>query len=159
MKRPPNVPDSELEVLKVLWDRGASTIREVLTVLEEQGKTWCYATVATLLDRLASKGMAVSLRRGHLHIYKAKVTPNVIEKRRISHLVEHLYNGESGRLVLHLLRNHRLAPHEIEEVRHLLDEMSQPKPKPKAKSLAATRPKAANAPASSSAPKTRRRAK
>ena len=147
MKRAPNVPDSELEVLTVLWDRGASTIREVLTVLEEQGKTWCYATVATLLDRLAAKGMAVSLRRGHLHIYKAKVTPNVIEKRRISHLVEHLYDGESGR---HLLRNHRLAPEEVEEVRELLDDMTKPKAKARAK---------APEPDSKPTPKTRKRTK
>ena len=55
-KRPPTIPDSELDVLKVLWDRGQGTVREVLETLRAAGRQWSYATVATLLDRLETKG-------------------------------------------------------------------------------------------------------
>ncbi len=47
-KRPPTIPDSELDVLKVLWDRGQATVREVLDTLRAAGRQWSYATVATL---------------------------------------------------------------------------------------------------------------
>ena len=61
-KRPPTIPDSELDVLKVLWDRGQATVREVLETLRAAGRQWSYATVATLLDRLETKGVVTSDR-------------------------------------------------------------------------------------------------
>ena len=63
-KRPPSIPDSELDVLKVLWDRGQATVREVLETLRAAGRQWSYATVATLLDRLETKGVVTSDRSG-----------------------------------------------------------------------------------------------
>src|SRR6478752_4297187 len=62
-KRPPTIPDSELDVLKVLWDLGQATVREALETLRSAGRQWSYATVATLLDRLESKGLVTSDRR------------------------------------------------------------------------------------------------
>jgi predicted transcriptional regulator len=59
-KRPPTIPDSELDVLKVLWDRDQATVREALETLRAAGRQWSYATVATLLDRLESKGLVRS---------------------------------------------------------------------------------------------------
>ena len=61
-KRPPTIPDSELDVLKVLWERGQSTVREALETLRAAGREWSYATVATLLDSLESKGLVTSDR-------------------------------------------------------------------------------------------------
>ena len=63
------IPDSELDVLKVLWDRGSATVRDVLETLKaaghsgkKEGRPWSYATVATLLDRLESRGVVESDR-------------------------------------------------------------------------------------------------
>src|ERR1700721_1791619 len=61
-KRPPTIPDSELDVLKVLWDLGQATVREALETLRAAGRQWSYATVATLLDRLETKGLVTSDR-------------------------------------------------------------------------------------------------
>ncbi len=62
-KRPPTIPDSELDVLKVLWDKGQATVREALETLRQDGRQWSYATVATLLDRLESKGLVANRQR------------------------------------------------------------------------------------------------
>ena len=70
MAKPPlSIPDSELDVLKVLWERGQATVREVLETLRaaghvgnKEGKPWSYATVATLLDRLETKGLLRRVR-------------------------------------------------------------------------------------------------
>ena len=77
MAKPPlSIPDSELDVLKVLWDRGQATVREVLETLRaaghtgEKGQPWSYATVATLLDRLETKKVVESDRTDQAFTYR-----------------------------------------------------------------------------------------
>ena len=107
-KRPPTIPDSELDVLKVLWDRGQATVREALETLRAAGRQWSYATVATLLDRLESKGLVTSDRSDLAFVYRPAISSQEVRKRRISNLVDKLYQGEPGLLVLHLLKSHPL---------------------------------------------------
>jgi predicted transcriptional regulator len=131
MAKPPvSIPDSELDVLKVLWDRGQATVREVLITLKEAGHTgekgqpWSYATVATLLDRLETKGVVTSDRSDQAFIYKPIVSVREVQERRVESLVDKLYQGEPGLLVLHLLKSHPLDPGHAREVRALLEELS-----------------------------------
>lgn len=123
-KRPPTIPDSELDVIKVLWTRGEGTVREILDTLKAAGRQWSYATVATLLDRLETKGMITSDRSDLAFVYKPAVTESEIRKKRVGNLVEKLYEGEPGLLVLHLLKSHPLDPAQAKEVRAVLDEMT-----------------------------------
>ena len=123
-KRPATIPDSELDVLKVLWDKGQATVREVLETLKSAGREWSYATVATLLDRLETKGVVASDRRELAFIYKPTISAGEVQRKRVSNLVDKLYQGEPGLLVLHLLKSHPLDAGQAEEVRALLDEMT-----------------------------------
>ena len=123
-KRPPTIPDSELDVLKVLWDREKATVREVLETLKAAGREWSYATVATLLDRLETKGVVTSDRNDLAFVYRPAITPGEVQQKRLKNLVEKLYQGEPGLLVLHLLKAHPLDPAQAREVRALLDEMN-----------------------------------
>jgi len=128
-KRPPTIPDSELDVIKVLWDRGEGTVREILETLKAAGRQWSYATVATLLDRLESKGMVTSDRSDLAFVYRAVASETEVRRKRVGNLVEKLYNGEPGQLVLHLLKSHKLDPGQAKEVRALLEEMTGEKGK------------------------------
>ena len=123
-KRPLSIPDSELDVLKVLWDRGHATVREVLETLRSAGRQWSYATVATLLDRLETKGVVTSDRSELAFVYRPVVSNQEVRQKRVSNLVEKLYQGEPGLLVLHLLKSHPLDPRQAKEVRALLEEMT-----------------------------------
>jgi predicted transcriptional regulator len=123
-KRPPTIPDSELDVIKVLWDRGQATVREVLDTLKAAGRSWSYATVATLLDRLETKGMVTSDRSDLAFVYRAAVTEASVRQKRVGNLVDKLYQGEPGLLVLHLLKSHPLDPAQAKQVRSLLEEMT-----------------------------------
>ncbi len=125
-KRPPTIPDSELDVLRALWSRGQGTVRELLEVLRAAGRDWSYATVATLLDRLEAKGMVTSDRSELAFVYQPAITAREVQDKRIGSLVEKLYQGEPGLLVLHLLKSHPLDPDQAREVRALLDEMTDP---------------------------------
>ena len=130
MAKPPlSIPDSELDVLKVLWDRGQATVREVLVTLKEAGHTgekgqpWSYATVATLLDRLETKKVVVSDRADQAFTYRPIVSVGDVQQRRVESLVDKLYQGEPGLLVLHLLKSHPLDPSQAKQVRALLEGM------------------------------------
>lgn len=128
-KRPPTIPDSELDVIKVLWDRGAATVREVLETLKAAGRQWSYATVATLLDRLEAKGMVASDRSELAFVYRPLVTEQDVRQKRLGSLVEKLYQGQPGLLVLHLLKSHGLDPDQAREVRRVLDAMTTDGPR------------------------------
>ena len=127
-KRPPTIPDSELDVLKVLWDRGQATVREVLETLRAAGRQWSYATVATLLDRLETKGVVTSDRSELAFVYKPTISTHEVRQKRLNNLVDKLYQGEPGLLVLHLLKSHPLDPQQAQEVRSLLEEMTGERP-------------------------------
>ena len=136
MAKPPlSIPDSELDVLKVLWKLGKATVREVLGTLKELGHTgekglpWSYATVATLLDRLETKKVVASDRADQAFTYRPIVSVTEVQDRRVESLVDKLYQGEPGLLVLHLLKSHPLDPAQAEQVRALLEGMDAgPKP-------------------------------
>ncbi len=123
-KRPPTIPDSELDVIKVLWDRGQGTVREILETLRAAGRQWSYATVATLLDRLETKGMITSDRGALAFVYRPAITAQDVQQKRLKSLVDKLYQGEPGLLVLHLLKSHPLDPGHAKEVRALLEDMT-----------------------------------
>jgi BlaI family penicillinase repressor len=132
-KRPPQpfaIPDSELDVIKVLWDRGQGTVREILETLKAAGRQWSYATVATLLDRLETRGMVASDRSDLAFVYRPTVNAQDVRQRRVDNLVDKLYQGEPGLLVLHLLKSHPLDARQAKEVRALLEEMTGPKKNP-----------------------------
>jgi len=133
-KRPPSIPDSELDVLKVLWDLGQATVREALETLRSAGRQWSYATVATLLDRLESKGLVTSDRRELAFVYRPVISTQEVRQKRVNSLVDKLYQGEPGLLVLHLLKSHPLDPTQAKEVRAVLDEMVGEKSRRKDKS-------------------------
>jgi len=128
-KRPLTIPDSELDVLKVLWDRGHATVREVLETLRAAGRQWSYATVATLLDRLETKGVVTSDRSELAFVYRPAITTHEVRQKRLNSLVDKLYEGEPGLLVLHLLKSHPLDAHQAKEVRAVLEEMTEGKPR------------------------------
>ena len=133
-KRPVSIPDSELDVLKVLWEKGQGTVRDVLSTLQAAGRQWSYATVATLLDRLESKGVVVSDRSELAFVYRPTVTAQEVRQKRVQHLVEKLYEGEPGLLVLHLLKTHPLDPDQAREVRSVLEDIKGAKTNKKSKS-------------------------
>src|SRR3954452_16647560 len=98
MSKPPaSIPDSELDVLKVLWEKGQATVREVFEALkaaghtgEKKGQPWSYATIATLLDRLEMKQVVESNRAEQAFVYRPIVSTDEVQQSRVHNLVEKL---------------------------------------------------------------------
>jgi len=117
---------AELEVLRVLWEVGPSTVRDVLNHLHDRGRNVAYTTVQTLLTRLEQKGCVRSDKSDLAHVFRPRVTRNRVTRSRLKTLVDQLYDGAAGPLVLHLVRNERLTPEEIEELHRLIEELDSP---------------------------------
>ena len=113
--------DAELEILKILWDHGAMTVREVLSLLHDAGRRVAYTTAQTLLTRLEKKGYVKSNKSDFAFVYRAKVTRNRVTQSRLKTLVSQLYDGAVGPLVLQLVRSEQLTAAEIDELHKLID--------------------------------------
>ena len=119
--REPTLPDSELEVMRMLWKFQKATARQVWTNLTEEGSKWTYATVNTLLQRLEAKGLATCDKSQMTYIYSPKVNKQVVIKKRLKHLVDKLYDGESGPLVMHLLKLQKLSKDDVRELEEIVE--------------------------------------
>lgn len=117
------IGDAELEVLKALWDFGPGTVRDVLSRLGERGRRLAYTTVQTVLTRLEQKGVVRSDKSDLAYVYRPKVTRDRVTRSRLKALVDQLYDGAAGPLVLQLLRTERLTANEIDELQRLIERL------------------------------------
>ena len=115
--------EAELVVLRVLWEGGAQTVREVMTRLHERGRKVAYTTVLTFLTRLEQKGYVSSDKEGTAYVYRSKVTRESVTRSRVRTLLEQLYDGAAGPMVLQLIENERLSSEEIAKLRKLIDDL------------------------------------
>ena len=128
-QRNPEVSDAELEVLKVLWEHGPGTVRDVEAVLRKNRKRWAYTTILTLLYRLQAKGYAKSDTRGLAHVFSAVVTRERLVRQRLRDVADSLCEGAATPLLLALVEGQRFSSEELEQFRKLLDELEAKKRK------------------------------
>lgn len=120
MKRETPLPtEAELRLLRVLWDHGASTVREVLERLPE-GEQGGYTTVLKLLQIMHGKGLVVRDETNRSHVYAAAVPPETTQRRLVADLVERAFGGAAHQLVLQALSPRLSSPAELARIRELL---------------------------------------
>jgi predicted transcriptional regulator len=125
MGNQPGLSESEREVLKVLWEQGPGTVREINEVLTRRGRRWAYTTVATLLQRLGAKQYVASDPTVMPHRYRAAVTREELLGRRLQDAADELCDGRAVPLVLALVQGGRFSPEELARLRRLLDEAAR----------------------------------
>ena len=119
--QPPKPTSMELEILRVLWERGPSTVREVHEVLS-QAKPTGYTTVLKLLQIMTAKGMVARNEDARAHIYQA-VQPAETTKRQLANdLLQRAFSGSTSQFLMHALAGQKTSREEIEEIRRMLDE-------------------------------------
>jgi BlaI family transcriptional regulator, penicillinase repressor len=135
MANRPGLSEAEGEVLKVLWDQGPATVREINGVLKHRGRHWAYTTVATLLQRLAAKLYVASDPSAVPHVYRAAVTRDELLECRLKDTADELCDGRAVPLVLALVQGNRFSAKELARLHRLLDEAADgPSASPKSKS-------------------------
>lgn len=118
-----SVSDTELEVLKVLWEAEEATVRDLLDRLTALGRDWAYTTVQTLVVRLCRKGYVETRRQGKAHVFRACVDQDELLRFELSGLAERVCDGKATPLMMTLVRDNAFTPAEVAELRRMLDRL------------------------------------
>lgn len=125
----PRPTDAELAILRVLWDRGAATVREVheeLSQTRDQG----YTTVLKFLQIMTDKGLVLRDESSRSHIYRAAVAPEKMQRSMVREMVQKLFAGSTRALVQQALGSGPVTAEEIAEIRRTLDALDALEEKP-----------------------------
>jgi predicted transcriptional regulator len=117
MGEPRKPTDAELAILRVLWTRGPSTVREVA---EAMGRAESYTTVLKLMQIMTEKGLVARDERQRSHVYESAYSQNETERQIVSDLLVRVFDGSAAKLVLQALEAGTASPEELEEIRALL---------------------------------------
>ena len=120
----PRPTDAELEILKVLWRRGPSTVREVFETLGES-KTTGYTTVLKTMQIMADKGLVVRDESERAHRYEPAAPEDETQRRLVGDLLRKAFDGAAVKLVMQALSTERASAEELSEIRRMLDELER----------------------------------
>ncbi len=123
-RQTPRPTDAELEILKVLWHRGASTVREVHDVLNASRPTG-YTTVLKLLQIMSEKGLVSRDEGQRAHVYEARLAQEQTERQMVGDLLERVFDGSASKLVMQALATKKTSARELTAIRQLLSEFEE----------------------------------
>src|SRR5437868_5226621 len=125
-KKLPRPTDAELQILKVLWNRGPSTVRDVHEALSESRSTG-YTTVLKFLQIMAEKGLVRRDEKQRAHVYEARLPQEQTQKQLVRDLLERAFDGSAPDLVMQALSAKKASSEELSQIRKILDEMEKDK--------------------------------
>ena len=120
-RKPPRPTDAEMAILRVVWERGPSTVRQIHDVLGET-RAIGYTTVLKLLQIMTEKGLVKRDTTQRTHVYAAKRSEQETLRQVVRHLLDRAFGGSVPKLVLHALETKRASREELAGIRRLLDD-------------------------------------
>lgn len=123
----PEPSAGELQLLRVLWQRGGATVREVW---EELGGKGSYTTVLKQFQVMLEKGFVKRDETDRAHIFRAAVPQERVKRSAVKRLLDSLFEGSAAQLVTGALSAKRVSPEERAEIRKMLDELDQEEKRP-----------------------------
>ena len=116
----PRPTDAELQILRVLWERGPSTVRQVH---EAQQRRTSYTTILKLLQIMTEKGLVNRDESQRSHVYHAKARREQTQRQLVNDLLERAFGGAADQLVVQALSARNVSAAEIAEIRKLIDRL------------------------------------
>ena len=123
MARPNRPTDAELAILRVLWSRGPSTVREVLEAADHPSQG--YTTILKLLQIMTDKGLVLRDVRQRTHVYRAARSEEQTQRQLVGDLLERAFGGSAKQLIVRALAAKRSSPEELREIRKLINDMTK----------------------------------
>ena len=113
--------DLELQIMNVLWERGPSTVRDVLEALTVEPKP-AYTTVLTMMRLMYEKGYVDRRERGKAHVYQARLREGPTKRGLVRQLVNSAFRGSAEALLLRLIEDGKLSANELDRIKRLIQE-------------------------------------
>jgi len=135
-KRSKHPTELELAILKVLWRDGSASVRQVRDALAggaadgvapgpggENPRDLAVTTVTTMLNILVDKGYATRVREGRVYRYEPVISEQQTSRQMVRDLVDRLFNGSPGALMMNLIEDGEVEANELAELRARLDRL------------------------------------
>ena len=119
-KTSPTLTEAELRLMELLWQRGPSTVQQMVDALA--GKALAYNSVLTTTRILEKKGYVEHSKDGRAHVYSPLVARHEASRFEVRHLLNRFFNNSHEALLLNLLQDESLDAEEIRRLRMLVTE-------------------------------------
>jgi len=116
--------EAELAILRVLWERGPSTVREVTEALRDARGTG-YTTALKLLQIMTEKGLVRRNDSARSHVFEASAPAEATQRQLVGDLLDKAFGGSARQLVMQALAAKPAGPDELAAIRRLLDELER----------------------------------
>jgi predicted transcriptional regulator len=116
----PKPTDAELAILRILWERGPSTVRQVHDILAHERQA-AYTTALKLLQIMTEKGLVERDERDRTHIYRARLSEEQTQRQLVRDLLDRAFGGSSMKLVMQALATKRASAEELRDIRRAID--------------------------------------
>ncbi len=116
--------ESELEILQILWQKNACTVREVNEGLSKIKQTEIgYTTTLKLMQLMHEKGLVERDASSRTHVYKALLNQQKTQKSLVNKLIDSAFNGSASQLIMQALSDHKSSPEELEAIKKYLNQL------------------------------------
>jgi len=122
MTPPPRPTPAELEILRLLWENGPSTVREIQERMEQQRPTG-YTTALKLLQIMTDKGLVRRDETARAHVYAARAPEDQTQRQLVRDLLDRAFGGSATKLVMHALSARKTSREELARIREMLDRL------------------------------------
>ena len=112
----------ELEALKVLWESGRATVREIYQALRPEGEELAYTTVLSLLQTMEQKGLVGRELVGKAHVYFARVRRDSTFRKLAGSFLDRVFDGAVDQYLVRALESRRPSVEELEELEKMIAE-------------------------------------
>src|SRR5688500_18489225 len=116
----PRPTDAELAILRVLWERGPSTVRQVHESLTPV-RPAAYTTALKMLQIMTEKGLVRRDETDRTHIYEARLTQDQTQRQLVRDLLDRAFGGSASKLVMQALATRPASAEELTQIRELID--------------------------------------
>jgi BlaI family penicillinase repressor len=117
----PRPTDAELAILRVLWERGPSTVRQVHEVLVGRVGPAAYTTALKLLQIMTEKGLVRRDETDRTHVYTPRLSEEQTQRQLVRDLLDRAFGGSASKLVMQALNARRATQEELGEIRKLIE--------------------------------------
>jgi len=117
--RKPILTDQELEIMKIVWQHGSATVRDVYEDLLKSRKI-AYTTVMTTMGILEQKGRLSKTSRDRAYVYSPTESQGEVVGNMVHEFVKRVFDGSAKPLLMHLVENKEINRAELDEIRQLM---------------------------------------
>jgi predicted transcriptional regulator len=120
----PKPTEAELELLRVLWEKGPATVRDLYDAVNLQ-RAVGYTSVLKILQIMTEKGLVEREESAKAHVYRAAASQEATQNQMLRDLSERLFSGSAAQLAMHALAMQPASAEELDEIRKLIEQKRQ----------------------------------